>query len=151
MAHLRQLMLAVSAIALLAGCSGGGGGGTSSQNPQPVSPPPPPPPPPPSPPPPPPPPAVPADQTNVVYGSGLLETGTKPLTLDVYQSGEPCTQPRPFVMLVHGGEFDSGEKSDAPWPDIAQSLTDQDYTVINTRSGLAVLITYQQLRVHGQE
>lgn len=131
MAHLRQLMLAVSAIALLAGCSGGGGGGTSSQNPQPVSPPPPPPPPPPSPPPPPPPPAVPADQTNVVYGSGLLETGTKPLTLDVYQSGEPCTQPRPFVMLVHGGEFDSGEKSDAPWPDIAQSLTDQDYTVIS--------------------
>lgn len=132
MARMKQLLFAASAIALLSGCSGGGGG-TSSSSSQPVSsPPPPPPPPPPSPPPPPAvPTATPTSQTDVVYGTGLLKTGSKSLTLDVYQSGDPCTEARPFVMLVHGGGFDPGTKSDAPWPAIAQDLTGHDYTVLS--------------------
>ncbi|WP_321489318.1 alpha/beta hydrolase [uncultured Hyphomonas sp.] len=75
--------------------------------------------------------ATPASQSDIVYGTGLLESGSKPLMLDVYQSGEPCTEARPVILLVHGGGFDAGTKADAPWPDIAQDLTGHDYTVLS--------------------
>ena len=131
MKSLKPILLSVSALALLTGCGGGGGGGGTSSD-TPVSPPPPPPPspPPPSPPPPPPPP-TPTSQTDVEYGSGLLASGSKTLLLDVYQSGDACTDTRPLVLLVHGGGFEEGTKQSAPWPSIASDLTDRGYVAIS--------------------
>ena len=128
---LKPLLISVSALALLAGCSGGGGSSSPST---PVSPPPPSPPPPP---PPPPPPAVPASQTDVVYGSGLLTSGAKSLLLDVYQSGEACTAARPLVLLIHGGGFDAGTKQSGQWPSIGSDLADQGYVAISIDYRLA--------------
>lgn len=91
-AHLLKTV-SIAMLLLSAGCSGGG---SSSDTP----------------PPPPPPPAVftPQDQTDVVYGTGLLQSGSKTLLLDVYQSGEVCTDPRPFAVAIHGGSFLFGSK-----------------------------------------
>mgnify|MGYP000031596258 CR=1 FL=1 len=96
---------------LFAAC-GGGGGGT-----------------PPAPPPPPPP--APQSQFDVVYGSGLTNGGSKALTLDLYQSGAPCTQARPFVMLIHGGGFTGGDKAIGRWPSYAEEMTDRGYVALS--------------------
>ncbi|KCZ82658.1 carboxylesterase type B, partial [Hyphomonas adhaerens MHS-3] len=87
--------------------------------------------------PPPPPPAVPTSQTDVVYGSGLLASGSKSLLLDVYQSGDACTAARPLVVLVHGGGFEDGTKQSAPWPSIASDLSGQGYVAISIDYRLA--------------
>ena len=66
-----------------------------------------------------------------MYGSGQLANGSRSLLLDVYQSGEECTAPRPLVVLVHGGGFEIGSKQSAPWPSFASELTDQGYVAIS--------------------
>jgi acetyl esterase/lipase len=60
-----------------------------------------------------------------------MTNGSKSLLLDIYQSGEECTQSRPFVLLVHGGGFEDGTKQSAPWPSFASELTDQGYVAIS--------------------
>ncbi|KCZ82739.1 phospholipase/carboxylesterase [Hyphomonas adhaerens MHS-3] len=74
---------------------------------------------------------MPASASNVVYGTGPVAGGTKDLKLDVYQTGEACTDLRPFVMLIHGGGFEEGSKSMSPWRSIADDLTDLGYTAIS--------------------
>ena len=63
-----------------------------------------------TPPPAPPPVATPASETAVVYANAAVTGGTRTLRLDVYQSGAPCTEPRPYVLLLHGGGFQNGSR-----------------------------------------
>lgn len=42
--------------------------------------------------------------------------------MDIYQSGEPCTEPRPFMLLIHGGAFFIGSKTSELWPEIGAEL-----------------------------
>ncbi len=98
---------------LLSAC---GGGGASAPTPEP---------------PPPPPPPAPQSQFDVVYGSGLTNGGSKTLTLDLYQSGAPCTQPRPFVMMIHGGGFSGGDKADGRWPFYGEEMTGRGYVALS--------------------
>lgn len=106
---------------MIAACSGGGG----STPPQPVAQLPPQPPAPTSPPP--------ASTTNfesennVIYGSGLLESGSKNLLLDIYQPSGDCVENRPFVIGIHGGGFISGSKQDPNWVQNMEAVTERGY------------------------
>ncbi|MEO0818418.1 MAG: alpha/beta hydrolase, partial [Pseudomonadota bacterium] len=85
----------------LASCSGGAGSPTASTTAAPPQ----------SPPTPPPPTTMtPENEIGVVYSEANVRNGTIPLLLDVYQSGEPCTEPRPYVLLIHGGGFQNGSR-----------------------------------------
>jgi acetyl esterase/lipase len=56
--------------------------------------------------------------TGVVYGTGLVQSpapGEKPLLLDLYEPVLPASttfERLPAVVIVHGGAFDFGDKSD---------------------------------------
>ena len=75
--------------------------------------------------------SAPQSETDVVYGSGLTNGSSKTLLLDVYQSGDACTAPRPAVVLIHGGGFRTGSKTVGAFPDIAEDLADQGYVAIS--------------------
>ena len=74
---------------------------------------------------------MPVSASDVVYGTELVSGGTKQLKLDVYQTGEACTELRPFVMLIHGGGFEEGSKSMDPWRSLADDITDLGYTAFS--------------------
>ncbi len=59
---------------------------------------------------------------NVQYGTGPTKSGSIPLLLDVYQPDQPCTVPRPTMMYVHGGAFQSGSKRGARIASFAEEL-----------------------------
>jgi len=114
--HHRQAFAAIGlASALLASC-GGGGGGSSPSTPPVAAPPPNP---------------TPVSQTNVIYGSGLTDSGAINLLLDIYQPGGACTEPRPLVVGIHGGSFIGGSKSSSSWIEIASDLNERGYVVIS--------------------
>ncbi|MEM6536013.1 MAG: alpha/beta hydrolase fold domain-containing protein [Pseudomonadota bacterium] len=56
-----------------------------------------------------------SSQTDIVYGSGLVVNSAVNLALDIYQPAGACTEPRPFVIGIHGGGFTGGSKSGASW------------------------------------
>ncbi|GAB5456719.1 MAG: hypothetical protein Hens2KO_29480 [Henriciella sp.] len=58
-----------------------------------------------------------------MYGSGLVENSAIDLLLDIYQPEGECTDPRPFVLGIHGGGFTSGSKSSAPWVTNMEAVT----------------------------
>lgn len=118
---LAVLAAALVAVMPLSACSGGGG--SDHTPPGPSSPPPPPPPPPP--------PLAPQSMTDVVYGTGQTQTGSKTLLLDIYQSGAVCSAPRPFVMLIHGGGFTTGSKNASDLRNIAAELVARGYVAIS--------------------
>lgn len=64
--------------------------------------------------------------TDVVYASAAVEGGNAQLELllDVYQSGEVCDDPRPYVIMIHGGGFTGGSKS--VWPNSGEALAERD-------------------------
>ncbi|NQY39317.1 MAG: alpha/beta hydrolase fold domain-containing protein [Henriciella sp.] len=101
---MKRISITIAA-ALCAACSGGGGS-TPAEQPVTISPPPPPPPA-----------SAPSleSETDIVYGSGLVENSAVDLLLDIYQPEGECTDPRPFVLGIHGGGFTGGSKSAAPW------------------------------------
>ena len=68
--------------------------------------------------------------TDVVYGSAAVDggNGQLELLLDVYQSGEACGDPRPFVVMIHGGSFTGGSKS--VWPESGEALAERDFVGI---------------------
>ena len=118
-----RLSVALASIGLLVlggslgACSGGGGSTPTPTQPITVSPPPPPPPPPP--------PTNLDDETNVIYGTGLSQTGSTNLLLDIYQPSGDCIDPRPFVVGIHGGGFANGSKSQNSWVTIMEAVTER--------------------------
>lgn len=54
-------------------------------------------------------------ETDVIYGSGLVQNGAVNLLMDIYQPDGDCAEPRPFVIGIHGGGFVSGSKSSLNW------------------------------------
>lgn len=104
-------------LTLLSACSSGGGEGASTQ----------------APPSPTPPPATtnPESETDVIYGSGLLDNGVKNLLLDIYQPDGACTDPRPFVIFIHGGAFRGGSKSTSSAVVNMQSLVERGFVGIS--------------------
>ncbi len=72
----------------------------------------------------------PESRKDVLYGKGQIRSGTKDLLLDIYQPQTDCTEPRPFVILIHGGGFVSGSKNQRNWPRIAEGLTDRGYVAL---------------------
>lgn len=108
----------------LAACSGGGSSTPTTQPPV-VDPPTPP--------------AVTVEsQTDVAYGSALLQNGTSvDLLLDVYQPDGDCTQSRPFILGIHGGGFIGGSKSSASWVNVMNTIIDRGYVGLSMDYRLA--------------
>ena len=110
-------------VLILCGACSGGGGSSST----PVSPPAPTVAVPPTPP------AQPASNTlqeeelDIVYGTGLVTNSSVNLQLDLYQPSETCTEPRPFVIGIHGGGFTSGSRSVTPWVDNMRAVADRGF------------------------
>ncbi len=136
---LKALATATLVAGSVAACSGGGGSPSPSPPASPPSSPPSSPPaspptsPPPSPPTSPPssPPPTPQSPQDVVYGPGLTTGQPINLHLDIYQSGEVCAAPRPYVILIHGGGFTSGERYFPPFPQIGAALADRGYVALS--------------------
>ena len=61
----------------------------------------------------------------MVYGAGEVQGGTMDLLLDVYQSGETCTTPRPFVIMIHGGGFTGGSKAGSTWQENGRRVSER--------------------------
>jgi acetyl esterase/lipase len=76
--------------------------------------------------------AVPAQagvEKGVVYGTGKTETGSKKLLLDLYQPAKRSTAKRPVVILIHGGGFRNGSRSQADLVKVADGLVKQGTVV----------------------
>ncbi len=84
---------------------------------------------------PPPPPAVPQTRRDVVFAQGATTSGRIDLTLDIVQSGRACGEPRPYVILVHGGGYSGGSKDSPIWQDTADALA--------ARNLIAIPISYR--------
>ena len=67
-------------------------------------------------------PVIPVNEIAVVYGQGATENGDIDLLLDIYQSGEPCTTYRPFVILIHGGGFTGGSRDSQTWQNFGEAV-----------------------------
>src|SRR3954447_877459 len=65
----------------------------------------------------------------VVYGSGKTATGSTPLKLDLYQPDKKGTAKRPVVVLIHGGGFKNGSRSQPDLVKIAEALVKQGTVV----------------------
>ena len=50
-------------------------------------------------------------QSGIVYGTGKTSTGSKKLLLDLYQPAKKTKAKRPVVVLVHGGGFSGGTRT----------------------------------------
>jgi len=117
------------AIGLMQGCSGGGSG-TAPAVPISTAPPPAPPPSPPA--------ATNIEsETDVLYGTGMVENSAVPLLLDIYQPEGECTELRPVVVGIHGGGFTGGSKSQNSWITIMEEVVQRglvglsiDYRVV---------------------
>ena len=68
-------------------------------------------------------------QRGVVYGTGKTETGSKRLLLDLYQPSKRSTAKRPVVILIHGGGFRNGSRSQADLAKVADGLVKQGAVV----------------------
>lgn len=55
----------------------------------------------------------------------------QPLLLDVYQPTAPATSPRPAIVVVHGGSWSGGDKSD--FPQWNNWLVQQGYTIFDVQ------------------
>lgn len=64
-----------------------------------------------------------ADMQTYTYGQGRVRAGQLPLKLDFYPGGTNCDQPRPTALLIHGGGFAAGSRSQDEWIRRAQALT----------------------------
>lgn len=47
--------------------------------------------------------------------------------MDIYQSGEPCTDPRPFIVMIHGGGFVGGSRRQSQWIDNAEEMASRGF------------------------
>lgn len=63
------------------------------------------------------------NETDLIYGSGLTQSGAVNLLLDIYQPDGDCSEPRPFVVGVHGGGFTGGSKADSNWVTNMEAVT----------------------------
>lgn len=74
---------------------------------------------------------TPTTETNVVYGTGLTNGGSESLQMDIYQSGDLCTELRPLVMVIHGGGFRQGSKTSTGWDDRARDAVSRGYVGVS--------------------
>ncbi|NQY97372.1 MAG: alpha/beta hydrolase [Henriciella sp.] len=70
---------------------------------------------------------TPTNETNVVYGTGLTDGGSENLLMDIYQTGQECTELRPLVLIIHGGGFRQGSKTSTGWDDRARDAVSRGY------------------------
>lgn len=70
---------------------------------------------------------TPTNETDVVYGSGLTNGGSKTLVMDIYQTGQQCDALRPLVLIIHGGGFRRGSKTSTGWDDRARDAVARGY------------------------
>jgi acetyl esterase/lipase len=63
-----------------------------------------------------------AVQRGIVYGHGQVAGGMAPLRLDLYR---PAVSPAPVVVLIHGGGFARGSRSDPSIARIGRALAAQ--------------------------
>ncbi|WP_300527472.1 alpha/beta hydrolase [Maricaulis sp.] len=69
-------------------------------------------------------------EMDVVYRTAPVGSGTTALQLDIYQPQSACTAPRPFIVMIHGGGFRQGSKTDAAWVEIAEAISAAGYVAI---------------------
>lgn len=66
-------------------------------------------------------------ESDVVYAEGKTRRGTKSLLLDVYQLDGPCETLRPLVIVIHGGAFVRGSKTQSQWDHRARDAARRGY------------------------
>jgi acetyl esterase/lipase len=71
------------------------------------------------------------NEMDVLYGRAAIGDGEAELRLDIYQPTTSCTSPRPFVLMIHGGGFRQGSKSDAAWTELARTVSAAGYVAIS--------------------
>ncbi|MEM8711535.1 MAG: alpha/beta hydrolase [Planctomycetota bacterium] len=76
---------------------------------------------------------------DVIYGSSFNQyTQTQEdLVLDVYRMDGPTTEPRPAVVLIHGGGFVAGDKAVTPMRYLGRDLAREGYVVASINYRLA--------------
>ena len=69
--------------------------------------------------------------------TNLLTAKKLDLDMDLYYPSEPDSQPRPLLLLIHGGAFYNGDKQDEGYPEMGQHFAKRGYVVasINYRLG----------------
>jgi acetyl esterase/lipase len=70
-----------------------------------------------------------AVQKKVVYGSGKTSTGSQSLLLDLYTPRAKSKTKRPIVVLIHGGGFTGGTRSQPDLVRVAEALAKQGTVV----------------------
>lgn len=66
-------------------------------------------------------------EQNVVYAQGKTRRGSKPLLMDIYQLQEPCETLKPLVVIIHGGAWVRGSKTQSQWDIRAKDAARRGY------------------------
>ena len=66
-------------------------------------------------------------EQDLVYSAGETRNGPKPLLMDVYQSSAPCETLKPLVVIIHGGAFVRGSKTQSGWDERARDAARRGY------------------------
>lgn len=70
--------------------------------------------------------------SNVAYGEAVAVTGEKvTLFLDLYAPEDDTEKSRAVILLVHGGGFFQGNKSDAPMATLARRFAQRGYVTLS--------------------
>src|SRR6185312_17359525 len=68
-------------------------------------------------------------QVGITYGNAIDYSGTSiPLLLDLFVPPDTAPGPRPAVVIIHGGAFAGGSRSD--YVGLAQNWQDRGYVAI---------------------
>jgi acetyl esterase/lipase len=66
-------------------------------------------------------------ESNLVYAEGKIRRGSKSLLMDIYQLHEPCETLKPLVLIIHGGAFVRGSKTESQWDERARDAARRGY------------------------
>jgi len=82
-------------------------------------------------------PAAPVLTSDIVYGSGATASGEVPLKLDLHAPAAKCSAPRPTIVYLHGGGFESGAKYGGYVPEMAQAAAEEGMNFVSIQYRLA--------------